>query len=238
VNNDALQDDLLFDRLVDGELSAGERQRLLTSLDDRPGGWRRCALAFLEAQAWGHDLKQIVREADAIPSTVRAQAPLPARTGRRGLQFFAIAACVLMAFTLGLAMREDGLSLPGAAPNPGDELVAVPNVPTASTPPTRVPVPQAGQRSADDEALTLWVRNEQGQAQPLRVPLVDAATLDRQLGVAFQPGLSEAARRQLRERGYDVESKHRYAPLWLENGRPMIVPVEDTRIVPISQPVY
>ena len=70
------------------------------------------------------------------------------------------------------------------------------------------------------------------------MPLVDAAALDRQLGVAFQPGLSDAARDQLRKRGFDVQSKQRYAPLWLENGRPMIVPVEDTRIVPVSQPVY
>src|SRR5262245_7197050 len=44
-------DDVLFDRLVDGELSADERRHFLTSLDDRPDGWRRCAIAFLEAQS-------------------------------------------------------------------------------------------------------------------------------------------------------------------------------------------
>ena len=31
-------------------------------------------------------------------------------------------------------------------------------------------------------------------------------------------------RNQLKERGYTVQSKRQYAPLWLENGRPMIVP--------------
>jgi hypothetical protein len=224
-------DDVLFDRLVDGELSSNERQQLLASLDDRPGGWRRCALAFLEAQTWRSDLKQIVRESDAIPSPVRAAAPLPARNGRRSLPLLAAAACVLMAFTLGLAMREDGLSLRSAAPSPGDELAIGTGVPSTSAP----SLPRA---TKADEALTLWVRNEQGQSQPLRVPLVDAAALDRQLGVEFRPGLSDTARSQLRERGYNVESKQRYAPLWLENGRPMIVPVEDTRIVPVSQPVY
>ena len=56
MNDDNQQDDILFDRLVDGELSAAERQQLLASLDDRPGGWRRCALAFLEAQTWRSDL--------------------------------------------------------------------------------------------------------------------------------------------------------------------------------------
>src|SRR5262245_48775313 len=229
-----LADDFLFDRLVDGELTSDERRKLLASLDDRPGGWRRCALAFVEAQTWRGDLKQIVRESDATPSPVRAVAPLPARTGRRGLRLFAVAAGVLMAFTLGLAMREDGLSLRSVTPNPGDELAAV-----TSVPPDRAHAPtNSPPASTADEALTLWVRNEQGQAQSLRVPLVDAAALDRQFGVAFQPGLSDAARNHLRERGFDVQSKQRYAPLWLENGRPMIVPVEDTRIVPVSQPVY
>jgi hypothetical protein len=227
-------DEVLFDRLVDDELAPSERQHLLASLDDRPGGWRRCALAFLEAQAWRGGLKQIVRESDAAPSPSRARMPLPAWARGRGLHWFAVAASLLMAFTLGLAMREDGLSLRIATPNPGDELAAVTSVPSTAKHLLGALQPAA----KSDEALTLWVRNAQGQAQPLRVPLVDAATLDRQLGLAFQPGLSEEVRRELRERGYDIESKHRYAPLWLENGRPMIVPVEDTKIVPVNRTVY
>jgi hypothetical protein len=86
--------------------------------------------------------------------------------------------------------------------------------------------------------VTFLARDDQGQVQPLRVPLVDSAALDRQFGVEFRPGFSDAVRNQLRERGYNVESKRRYAPLWLENGRSMIVPVEDTHIVPVSQPIY
>jgi hypothetical protein len=45
-------DETRFDRLVDDELSENERRELLGGLDDEPGGWRRCALAFLEAQCW------------------------------------------------------------------------------------------------------------------------------------------------------------------------------------------
>ncbi len=41
-----------LDRLVDGRLSPAARRALLTELDQRPDGWRRCAGAFLEAQAW------------------------------------------------------------------------------------------------------------------------------------------------------------------------------------------
>ena len=49
-------DPRLLDLLVDGELTPGERRELLTRLDEQPEGWRRCALAFLEAQAWQQDL--------------------------------------------------------------------------------------------------------------------------------------------------------------------------------------
>ena len=53
---DTSDDDIRFDRLVDGELSAEEYRTLLAALDDEPGGWRRCALAFLEAQSLGREL--------------------------------------------------------------------------------------------------------------------------------------------------------------------------------------
>ena len=50
-------DDPRFDRLVDGELSEPERRELLAGLDSEPGGWRRCALAFLESQCWKQSLE-------------------------------------------------------------------------------------------------------------------------------------------------------------------------------------
>jgi hypothetical protein len=70
------------------------------------------------------------------------------------------------------------------------------------------------------------------------VPLVDAGELDKQLGVQFQTGVPDDVRNQLKNNGYQVQSKRQYAPLWLENGRPMILPVEDTNIVPVSNKVF
>jgi hypothetical protein len=45
-------------------------------------------------------------------------------------------------------------------------------------------------------------------------------------------------RSSLQDGGYDVQSRQRYAPIWLENGQRLVVPVEDTKIVPVSQNVY
>jgi hypothetical protein len=226
------QDDVLFDRLVDGELSAAERRRLLASLDEQPGGWRRCALAFLEAQSWSEGLGDFVRDpsvlrsADEQTSAVRAtSSSLPSEGRRRGVAWLAVAAGLLAAFTLGLISRS-GAPIAGNSAAPSDQSIVqvIPPPPSASI--DAEPVP---------DALTLWVRDDTGNARPLRVPLVDAGMLDKQLGLEFQTGLSADVRNRLHDGGYDVQSKRRYAPLWLENGRPMIVPVEDTRIVPVSR---
>jgi hypothetical protein len=233
MHHNQFQDDRRFDRLVDGELSAAERRELLGSLDDRPDGWRRCALAFLEAQCWSEELGEFARRpADAaiVENDVKASVPDALSTSplkRHRAAWLAIAASLFLAFTLGVIWRNEAPRFTNdAVPNPQGQLAEV--VP----PPT---VPDAQRR---DDALTFWVRDETGQARRLRVPLVDAAALDRQLGLQFQTGLPPEVRSELQTRGFDVQSKRQYAPLWLENGRPMIVPVEDTKIVPVSRSVY
>jgi hypothetical protein len=221
-----------FDKLVDGELSASERRELLTALDSQPDGWRRCALAFLEAQAWRQEMGGLLEHGAVTRPTARTTA-VPSDTrapGRdRGVFWLTVAASLFIAFTLGLALRDLPHPHQPATPNPFNSQVA-------ATDTVRAVAPQKAAPSAD--ALTLWVRDEGGRAHPLRVPLVDAAAVDRQLGMQFQSGLPAEVRDQLRQRGYQVESKQRYAPLWLENGRPLIVPVEDTKIVPVSNRVY
>lgn len=221
MHDESIQDDILYDRLVDGELTAAERHALLASLDDRPGGWRRCALAFLEAQSWREGLGQFVRGADATTASgggnLAASTALKRSTLKQGMAWLAIAASVLVAFALGTMRRDAGPTIATNAP---------------------IPSPATSVKPKVDDALTLFVRDESGQMRPMRVPLVDAATLDRQLGVQFQPTLPTTIRERLQHRGFDIQSKQRYAPLWLENGRPMIVPVEDTKIVPVGQKVY
>lgn len=51
--------DALLDRLVDDELSEPQRQRLLLRLEAEVDGWRRCALRFLEAQAFRRAMKEL-----------------------------------------------------------------------------------------------------------------------------------------------------------------------------------
>ncbi|MCI0333967.1 MAG: hypothetical protein L0228_12175 [Planctomycetes bacterium] len=226
-------DDLAFDRLADGELSAAERRALLETLDATPDGWRRCAIAFLEAQTWGGDFRELVRKPDGSQPVSRApalgQVAKPRRPMRRAMGWAAMAASLLVAFSLGVAEHDNIFPVAGA---PTDSL---PQAQIADA--DAAPGPGA-ENSNDPEALTLWVRDEAGRPRSLRVPLMDAGALDRELGVQFQSGLPANVRQQLRDGGYQVQSKRRYAPLWLENGQRMVLPVEDTKIVPVSQNVY
>jgi hypothetical protein len=144
----------------------------------------------------------------------------------------AIAASLLAAFTLGFAWQKGPVAAPRGATNAGSQIAGV--AATGDSIASEVPP----QRHQTGDALTLWVRDSAGGAQPVHVPLVDAGAVDQRFGVEFRSGWPDAIRERLRQSGYDVQSKRRYAPLWFENGRSLVVPVEDTRIVPVSRPVH
>ena len=55
--NFSAEDELLVERLVDGEATEEEREKIVCRLDETVDGWRYCALAFLEAQSFREALK-------------------------------------------------------------------------------------------------------------------------------------------------------------------------------------
>jgi len=130
MNDRGPHDQRLLDMLVDGELADDQRRELLVRLNETPDGWRRCALAFLEAQSWRREMGVVVREPTgvvtiggvtdfgaSIGSTscgAVANGHLDGRgivahaTRRSSRAYFtplAMAASFLVAFTLGLALR-------------------------------------------------------------------------------------------------------------------------------------
>jgi hypothetical protein len=232
MKNDSYNDDVVFDRLVDGELSPSERRQVLESLDKRPEGWRRCALAFLEAQSWREELGQVARgtrtETKELKSPVSSVRPGSGPSWAVGAKWLALAAGLLVAFELGSMHREGSVQLAGGPTGTNSQLANVESQNVNPSPKSSKPSDQ----------LTFYVRDKSGRKQAVQVPLVDAEELDNQLGTQFQSGVPDAVRNQLKQQGYMVQSKRKYAPLWMENDRPMVIPVEDTQIVPASEKVW
>ncbi len=106
-----IDQDRMIDRLVDGELSEADRRALLASFEADPSGWRRCAMAFLEAQAWRESLGTVAAHVAMQPPML---APARPRFGfaKTGL---AIAASVLVAFSVGRLSKGERQPVPTIA---------------------------------------------------------------------------------------------------------------------------
>jgi anti-sigma factor RsiW len=94
----------LLDRLVDGELPDGERRELLLRLENEPDGWRRCALAFLEAQTWREAFRAPVATAPTPPVVPDGPSRKP-RSWRPVAVLTGLAASLAAAFALGWVFR-------------------------------------------------------------------------------------------------------------------------------------
>jgi hypothetical protein len=142
---------------------------------------------------------------------------------RRNLNWVALAATVLIVTTLGLALRY--LSHPHQFATPGPSI-------------SEVAKADDSEPSAPEDAVTVWASDDAGKPQSLHVPLLDASLVDQHFGTQFQSGIPDEVRDKLASNGFQVESKQRYVPLWFDNGRRLVVPVEDMKIVRMDDVVY
>ncbi|MCI0357200.1 MAG: hypothetical protein L0211_01785 [Planctomycetaceae bacterium] len=235
-------DDARFDRLVDGELAAEEYHAFLAGLDDEPGGWRRCALAFLEAQALGGDLAAIRRsgshacvgksiqlaEQSAPPVTL---APRLAVDPARWKLLLAMSASFLVAFILGVTLPS--LWPPGGTTGKGGQLVAG----SMETQPD-VGVPEESIRTVGNAQLLLY--GPGGTQSPAgQVPILEVSAGASSSWLTEQePALPAELVRELTRRGHRVERVQQYVPVSLEDGREGVIPVESYQITPVSRRAY
>lgn len=221
-------DDVLIDRLVDGELAGDARREALATFEARPELWRRCALAFVEAQTWRSEMRRLVTPAAASATRAPALAPRPHHLSvwQRSAVGGLAAAGLLVAFVA-------GRMLSGGRVEPRDEMQIAQAVAPAAAPDV------AGAEPTGD-AVTLVVNDHRGVPQRVSVPLVEGRVLGKQFSEVPNWSSPELAR-QLDERGLGLAARRRYAPLYFEqhNQRvPLIVPVDDAVVRPVSRPVY
>ncbi len=218
-----------LDRLVDGELTDDEYRRLLLAVEEEPDGWRRCAAAFLEAQAWAGELRS-VRQSAAAPPAAAAPRPTAAR-GYVGLAL-AAAASFAIAFVLGWQFRwshtpqQDAPALAGtAAPAAAEEAEASRAAdPGPSTPPPPTPWGEA----------TLVMDRDDGSSAEINLPVFQYNRQYTQ-AVEEQSAVPPDLRRRLRRRGLEVRGDVKWSPIEIEGGGRMLVPMREVEIRPSSR---
>jgi hypothetical protein len=243
MNRDAIHRELL-DVLVDGELSESERRELLLKLDQSPGGWRACALAFLESQSWKQACGAIAREQDAagkpIASVVPSGSPAPtARVARSrfrrlfhgGLTVLSMAATFLIALSLGLTLRSwwgDAGRAPGTGGARG------------------VPFPADSQREITVRATprpwgTARVSFPGAAGQPeqsIAVPVTESEGMDESW---FRPGpdmVPADLQATLERLGYQVRQQRELLPFSMEDGSRLVLPIDQVEFRKVAKPAY
>ena len=239
-------DDHRFDRLVDGELTPEEYRAFVASLDDEPGGWRRCALAFLEEQALAGELGSVRRNLNlndpgAGGSTTRpddrGDITPPRRAAPRDVgTMLAVAASFLLAFALGVAVPQLFYG------DPQESNVAGNLKSQSQLAGNAGPQPSAGVRHQALRPIgnLRLVMDGAGDESPQagRVPVYEVDQGIEQYLQDDQPALAPELVKLLEQRGHNVERQQQYIPVQLDDGRQIIVPVEGYQITPAGRRVY
>ena len=232
------EDQVAVDRLVDGELDAESRRALLASLDFTPDGWRRLALAFLEAQTWRQEFASALPPpAETGPTTTVALRPAPRRRWETAL---AAAACFLLAFVLGRQLWND--PLPEAdGPTAGEEAFQASDRPrpAGQTEPLRDPSSEAfvvESSRRDGDSATLEV--DDGRQPLVELPVWAVGNHPPDVSSRYRPALPRYVIEALGELGHAAVSRRTELRFELDDGRRVVVPIEEVEIQPFDRGAY
>jgi hypothetical protein len=234
-----LTDDF-FDRVVEGDLSPAELRAALDRLEREPDGWKRCTLAFLEAQCWRESFKTIDPQSSGNGCGLTSSRPSASTQSSKhqfGLRRLAIAAGIAaMAFALGWRARPErtGSSHRAASPalaNAGPP--ATRDLGTAIAPPSSVADRDPEKPAPPDEASPV------NAARRVRVVPADTATaapivarrrLDERWVKNPSPPITEHQLALLEQRGYQVDRRRRVITATLADGRRVTMPIEQIQL--------
>jgi len=255
-----------LDLLVDGELPEAERRRLLAGLDAIPGGWRACALAFLEVQCWKEQVRAAVQTpspnekagigsaaggAEQATVLVSRRDPWPRRVWRLGGTVLAMAASFLLTFVAATSLRTPR----EVAGTPGGEQLAgiVAGGPEAGAPvepggangvgetgKEAPPAPSPAGLSPPFRMVTVTLPgDQQGSTRTIRLPAVEADRIDDSWFGPDTDTIPAEVRAALEQFGYRVQSFHRQLiPVPTDDGRQLVLPVDQVELHYVGNPSY
>ena len=237
-----------FDRLADGETSAEEYRSILAGLDDEPGGWRRCAMAFLEAQALKNDLGELRDRAVSSHAKEKPESPVATQAIQWPV-LLAIAASFLAAFGLGYALRSpwpttrqsDGPVAEENRNSPHDNRQHSQDSALAgNSPANRVKAPLREEDVAETplQNVTLVVGDDADHAEQFEIPVVYYGDVGDEYFRSQHSAMPPEIREMIERQGHQLRRTQGYVPVTMEDGQQLVVPVEEVEIVPVSWPAF
>jgi hypothetical protein len=249
-------DDPHFDRLVDGELSEEERRELLARLDSEPGGWRRCALAFLESQCWRQTLGAIAQKGVLVEPAPQATRPSRSRGPGWVGTVLAMAASFFLVFWVGSMAKQARLGHPATPGSAIGEFASTAEhrpAPTLTNPSrlSNRPVahqPPAGLASVlpqGDTARSPWrmvtvssPTDADGQNASFSLPAVERDKIDQQWLRSVPPAVPDAVLQAFSRTGHEIEQHRELVPVPMKDGRRLVVPVDQVDVHYVGNETY
>ena len=224
-----------IDLLVDGELPEERRRKLLSELDSVHGGWRRLALAFVEAQTMQESLFGFSLDHDQ--RTPPADQPMTRRAARPSHLTFlaAIAASFLVALVVGWSIRNGQIPVTGQPDVRQAPEVRVPDT-VKKSPPAVLAV---GDPSIEDLGeATLVVNSPGGSQQRVRLPVIYAQDEEPLRQLSRRRSVPPHVVQALQRLGYRVEQERSVVRRDLHDGRQLFVPVDQVNVNYVGEPTY
>ncbi|MEE9603446.1 MAG: hypothetical protein V3V75_09085 [Thermoguttaceae bacterium] len=228
-------DNELFDLLVDGELDEQRRRELLSGLDKRPGGWRKCALAFLEAQSFGQELSVLLSTEEKrlessthspqVAASKKRTTPRRSWPNKQAATLMAMAASFLLALLIGVAVN-DRTKGPGAGgPVASFDSIATVDVPSGAASPI-VPVVDRRTNGPSSPVQMVILSTPGGGGRSIRLPAMQRERFDDKWLQDLPPAMPDNVLQALKRTGHQIEQNRRLIPLKMKDGRRLFVPVD------------
>jgi hypothetical protein len=221
--------DSWLDRLVDGEMNEVDRRALLLQLEGEPEGWRRCALAFLEAQCWQQELGLMSRSTNQADAESASARPLSVRRPtvqrrsswrQRLATALTLGACFLIALALGMGLRGSRGNLHG----PASQVTTVRDEFPLNSPPS---VALPGDKW---ELVTLSADSPGGQPETVQIPAVRRQKFDQNLVEQSPDAIPSEVQRAFERAGHEVLQQREIVPVQMQGGHRLMVPVDHVEI--------
>jgi hypothetical protein len=242
------RDDRFIDRIVDGALTPAELRAAIERLDRQPDGWRRCAMAFLEAQCFSESFRSLEPAASSSPARREFSSAPVARTGagHRWIRGPIAAAILVASFALGWlghsarpwsGARQPNMAQANANPGPpgdGSRPKRIERDDADVHQPSRLVAGQPEEpRSmpAVNEVVRAVARLHFGaKTTGADVPILAGPGIDEQWLNNQPPPVNEHVQVALEREGYQVDQRRRFLTTILADGRRVAVPVDQVQI--------